>query len=137
MFALIVVSSALTFSGVRWFFSNTVMRFLSAISYNLYIWHQWISVKFKQWKIPYWTGDTPPNMMGDRVWQWKYTALILAGAFLAAILATYFIERPAAKWILKPRSHEEREPLLSVCCEELRRKTRKQGAAENENHEQQ
>lgn len=118
VFALIVVSSATTFSGVRWFFSNAVMRFLSAISYNLYIWHQWISVKFKQWKIPYWTGDKPPNMTGDRVWQWKYTALILAGAFLAAVLATYLIERPAAKWILKPRIRQEREPMVSVCCEE-------------------
>ncbi|HWQ07219.1 MAG TPA: acyltransferase [Feifaniaceae bacterium] len=118
VYALIVVSSALTFSGVRWFFSNAVMRFLSAISYNLYIWHQWISVKFKQWKIPYWTGDTPPNMTGDRVWQWKYTVLIMAGAFLAAILATYLVERPAAKWILRLRKYEEREPMVSVCCEE-------------------
>jgi peptidoglycan/LPS O-acetylase OafA/YrhL len=138
VFALIVVSSALTFSGVRWFFSNAVMRFLSAISYNLYIWHQWISVKFKQWKIPYWTGDTPPNMTGDRVWQWKYTALILAGAFLAAILATYFIERPAAKWILKPRSHAEHKPLLSVCCEELPREQAKaEERTTEENKEQQ
>ncbi|MEN6419516.1 MAG: acyltransferase [Clostridiaceae bacterium] len=118
VFALIVVSSAATFSGVRWFFSNAAMRFLSAISYNLYIWHQWISVKFKQWKIPYWTGDKPPNITGDRVWQWKYTALILAGAFLAAVLATYLIERPAAKWILKPRIQRAREPMISVCgCE--------------------
>ncbi len=118
VFALIVVSSATTFSGVRWFFSNAVMRFLSAISYNLYIWHQWISVKFKQWKIPYWTGDKPPNMTGDRVWQWKYTALILGGAFLTAILTTYLIERPAAKWILKPRIRQAREPMVSACCEE-------------------
>jgi peptidoglycan/LPS O-acetylase OafA/YrhL len=61
----------------------------------------------------------------------------LAGAFLAAILATYFIERPAAKWILRPRSHEEREPLLSVCCEELPQDNAEAGEQdEKDNHEQ-
>lgn len=114
VFALIVVSSALTFSGVRFLFSNAVMRFLSVISYNLYIWHQWIAVKLKEWKIPYWTGEKPPNMLGDRVWQWKYTVLILLGAFCAAILATYLVERPAAKWLLKARAGKKREPMLSI-----------------------
>ncbi|MEN6339570.1 MAG: hypothetical protein ABFD03_05540, partial [Clostridiaceae bacterium] len=58
-------------------------------------------------------------MTGDRAWQWKYTILIMAGAFLTAVLATYLIERPAAKWILRPRKYEERELMVSVYCEEL------------------
>ena len=119
VFALIVVSSALTFRGVRFLFSNVVMRFLAAISYNLYIWHQWIAVKFKEWRIPYWSGDTPPNMTGDRVWQWKYTALIMAAAFTVAILATYLVEKPLAKRILKLRTANSREPMISVWTEEL------------------
>ncbi len=100
VFALITVSAALTFRAVRWLFSNAVMRFLSIVSYNVYIWHQWISVKFKEWKIPYWTGDQPPNMTGDVRWQWTYTALIVAATFAAAIFATYCIEHPVAKRIL-------------------------------------
>jgi peptidoglycan/LPS O-acetylase OafA/YrhL len=119
VFALIVMSSALTFRGVRILFSNTVMRFLAAISYNLYIWHQWIAVKFKEWRIPYWSGETPPNMTGDRTWQWTYTALIMIAAFSAAILATYLVEKPLAKRILKPRTANVREPMISVWREEL------------------
>ncbi|MEA4869849.1 MAG: acyltransferase [Christensenella sp.] len=108
VFALITLSAALTFSGVRAVFSNRVMRFLSLISYNVYIWHQWISVKFKEWKIPYWTGEKPPNMTGDTRWQWTYTALILLATFAAAIAATYCIEQPLARRIMewKPKHGE-------------------------------
>ena len=105
VFAIITLSAALTFSGVRALFSNRVMRFLSVISYNVYIWHQWLAVRFKDWKIPYWTGEKPPNMTGDVRWQWTYTAIILIATFAAAIVATYCIERPLAERIMqwKPR----------------------------------
>ncbi len=122
VFALIVMSSALTFRGIRFLFSNVVMRFFAAISYNLYIWHQWIAVRFKEWRIPYWSGDTPPNITGDRTWQWTYTALIMLAAFSAAILATYFVEKPFAKWILRPRMKRLREPMISVWTEEISQK---------------
>ena len=100
VFALITVSAALTFSGIRWLFSNKLMRFLSLISYNVYLWHQWIAVRLKEWRIPFWSGDTPPNMTGDTVWQWTYTALILAATFALAIAGTYLVERPMAKRIM-------------------------------------
>ena len=117
VFALITVSAALTFSGIRWLFSNAVMRFLAGISYNVYIWHQWIAVKLKEWRIPYWTGEQPPNMTGDTVWQWRYTALILAATFGAAILATYCLERPVGEWLLR-RPARQREPLIALLREE-------------------
>ena len=115
VFALITISAALTFSGIRWLFSNKLMQFLSLISYNVYIWHQWIAVRLKEWHIPYWSGDQPPNMTGDVRWQWTYTALILLATFALAIAGTYLIEHPAAKRILawqpKPKT---REPLISL-----------------------
>ena len=118
VFAVITVSAALTFSGIRWLFSNKLMQFLSLISYNVYIWHQWLAVKLKEWKIPYWTGDNPPNMTGDTRWQWTYTALILIGTFALAIAATYLIEHPAAKriiaWQPKPQTKKKREPLITL-----------------------
>ncbi len=117
VFALITVSAALTFSGVRWLFSNAVMRFLSVISYNVYIWHQWIAVRLKEWKIPYWTGEKPPNMTGDTRWQWTYTALILLATFAVAIFATYCVERPAAVRILA-RQPKRREPMIEIVAEE-------------------
>ena len=118
VFAVITVSAALTFSGIRWLFSNKLMQFLSLISYNVYIWHQWLAVKLKEWKIPYWTGEKPPNMTGDTRWQWTYTALILIGTFALAIAATYLIEHPAAKrimaWQPKPQTKKKREPLITL-----------------------
>jgi len=108
VFALITLSAALTFSGVRALFSNVVMRFLSLISYNVYIWHQWIAVKFKEWKIPYWTGEKPPNMTGDVRWQWTYTALILLATFAVAIAATYCIERPLAEKVMAWKPERKR-----------------------------
>ena len=117
VFALITISAALTFSGVRWLFSNVVMRFLAGISYNVYIWHQWIAVKLKEWHIPYWSGEKPPNMTGDVSWQWRYTAAILVATFAAAILATYVLERPVGEWLLR-RPQQEREPLIAILREE-------------------
>ncbi len=113
VFALITVSAALTFSAVRWLFSNTLMRFLSVISYNVYIWHQWIAVRFKEWRIPFWTGEKPPNMTGDTRWQWTYTALILLATLAAAVFATYCVERPLAKKILS-RQPKHREPMIAL-----------------------
>lgn len=104
VFALLSLSSALTFAPIRVVFANPLSRFLAAISYNLYIWHQWLAVRLKEWRIPFWPGDTAPNLTGDRVWQWKYTFLVLGVSFLAAALVTYLLERPMARLIL----HRER-----------------------------
>ncbi|HAX40670.1 MAG TPA: hypothetical protein DCY10_07330 [Clostridiales bacterium] len=115
VFALVTLSAALTFSGVRWLFSNALMRYLSLISYNVYIWHQWIAVKFKEWKIPYWAGEKPPNMTGDVRWQWTYTALVLLSTLAIATAATYLLEHPAAKRILAWQpGGKKREPMIAI-----------------------
>lgn len=70
---------------------------LSGISYNFYIWHQWLAVRIKyDLRIPPWQGETPPNQLGDTGWMYTYLFLIWAVAMAAAFLATRFIERPAA-----------------------------------------
>jgi len=131
VFALITISAALTFSGVRWLFSNVVMRFLAGISYNVYIWHQWIAVKLKEWHIPYWSGEKPPNMTGDVSWQWRYTAAILVATFAAAILATYVLERPVGEWLLR-RPQQEREPLIAILREEEEAEDEQESVEPNE-----
>lgn len=100
VFMLFVIAVIFSSGWFRRIFDNRVMAFLSGISYNLYIWHQYIAVKFKELRIPYWEGDTEPNQLGDTVWQWKYLLGCLALSFLVAAAMTYLVERPLAKKIL-------------------------------------
>lgn len=101
VFVTLIISLALSPKWVRCLFSNRLMRFLAGISYNLYIWHQWLAVEIKQtWRIPPWSGDTPPNQLYNMDWMMKYAAIITVAAFAAAILATYLVEKPCANLIL-------------------------------------
>ena len=77
------------------------MHFLAGISFNLYLCHQYIAVKLKEFHIPFWEGDTPPNQLGDEVWQWKYLLLCIVISFAVAVAMTYLVEKPVAKWIRK------------------------------------
>jgi len=79
---------------------NKVMRFFAGISYNLYIWHQYISVKLKEFRIPYWEGTVAPNQLNDQPWMWKYLIICIAVSLLVAVFMTYCVEKPAAKFIL-------------------------------------
>ncbi|MBR4435250.1 MAG: acyltransferase [Clostridia bacterium] len=104
-FTVFILSSAMSARWFRALLSNPVMRFLSRISFNLYIWHQWLAVQIKyEWRIPAWTGEVPPNQTGDRVWMNKYALIITAAAFIVATLFTYLIERPASDIILGKRT---------------------------------
>ena len=107
VFMLVILTAAFSLGFFRFLFSNKLMKFLSGISYNLYIWHQWLCVKLKsEWRLPPWEGDTPPNQWNNAVgkaWSRNYAIVITLFAFGAAILATYLIEKPAAKLLTKDR----------------------------------
>ena len=113
---------SLTFCGIlmglffagRWavrIFSGRIMRFIAAISYNLYIWHQYLAVKCKGYRIPFWEGDTPPNMLGDRLWMGKYQILIIVVSLAVAAVLTYGVEKPAAAFLFKRTGVKSREGL--------------------------
>lgn len=105
LFLMILFSVILSGRYLKWLLGNRVMKFLAGISFNLYICHQYISVRLKQFRIPYWEGDTPPNQLGDKPWMWKYLILCIVVSFVVAVAMTYLIEKPLAKWILKKRNH--------------------------------
>lgn len=103
LFTVFIVGLCFSFNFIKKLFDNRLMRFIAEISFNLYIWHQFISVKLKEWKIPYWNvpdGELPQEVMGSK-WQWKYTIICWVVSIGFAILTTYLIERPAAKLINK------------------------------------
>ena len=81
---------------LRGLYSNRVVRFLSAISFNFYIWHQVLALKLKEWHIPSYAVERPQQNAGA-AWRNQYTLLCFLFAFAAALLATYLIERPIAK----------------------------------------
>ena len=82
------------------------LRFLSAISYNYYIWHQYLAVKLKEFHIPAYVSEFP-QMSEGRAWQTKYTLLCFAAAFLLSAALTYLVEKPAARALLRPRRRKE------------------------------
>ena len=100
LFLVFILSTAMSIKIFRKIFDNRLARFISTISYNLYIWHQFVAIKLKELRIPYWEGDTPPNITGDINWQWKYFILCIIVSFILACLTTYLIEKPLYKLIM-------------------------------------
>ena len=97
VFSCFILSLPFACKAFKMLFANRLMTFLAGITYNFYIWHQYIAVKLKVCRIPFWEGETPPNMTGDRVWMWKYQILIVVAALVVAVVMTYCFERPVAK----------------------------------------
>ena len=83
------------------------LRFLSAISYNYYIWHQYLAVKLKEFHIPAYTSEFP-QMSEGHAWQMKYTLLCFAAAFALSAALTYLVEKPAGRALLRLRARKEK-----------------------------
>lgn len=96
--SVFLVCGSRSIYGLRRLMSNRVVRFLSGLSFNFYIWHQLLAVQLKKWRIPAYTGDMP-NREGQQPWQDRYTLLCFLAALLVAALVTYLVEKPCAKWI--------------------------------------
>ena len=88
---------------MRKLFSNRIIRFLSGISFNFYMWHQFLALRLKAWRIPPYTGDEPFRE-GQQPWQTLYTWGCFAFAVIVAVALTYLVEKPCAKWIKKKTS---------------------------------
>ena len=88
-------------------FGNRLIRFLSAISYNFYIWHQYLAVKLKEFHIPVYVSEFP-QMSEGRAWQTRYTLLCFAAAFALSAALTYLAEKPAARALLRLRDRKEK-----------------------------
>lgn len=72
-----------------------ILAFLSKISFNLYLWHQMLTLWIKYTlRIPKWYGDTPPNIDGDSVWMHKFNLIAWTVSLIVALVVTYFIEEP-------------------------------------------
>lgn len=107
VFSCFLLALSFACRAIQFLFTNKLMKFLAGISYNFYIWHQYIAVKLKTMHIPYWEGEKPPNMTGDRVWMWKYQLLIVATSLIVGTALTYGFEKPVAKRLLEEKKRRE------------------------------
>lgn len=87
-------------AGLARALGNPVTRFLSDISYNFYIWHQFLACRLKDWHIPPSLSDLPNQAM-EQPWQTRYTLLCFFGAAALSALLTYLWEKPLQKWGLR------------------------------------
>lgn len=71
---------------------NRLMRFLSAISMNLYIWHQLLAVQMRLAWFP--DADT---LHADTPRQQAYTVLCYCVSIVVAMAATYGLEQPVTR----------------------------------------
>lgn len=74
---------------------NGVMRVLSNISFQFYIYHQLLAVQLKSRGFPPSASASP--WMDDGRWQMSYTLCCFLAALLLAALITYLFERPIAR----------------------------------------
>ena len=106
LISMLLLCATWSADALRGLLSCRPARFLSGVSFQFYIWHQYLAVKLRSWGIPASIYELP-NQEGDRPWQWKYTLLCFALALAVAMAVTYLIERPAQRWILRRRDKEE------------------------------
>ena len=87
--------------AARWMhiaLGNRAARFLSGISYQVYLWHIWIALRLKDFHIPAYATERP---MDDRAWQGPYLLLSIVLALGVATLLTHGFERPLSRFFLR------------------------------------
>lgn len=109
--ALFLVAGSQASCWFQFLFSNRIVRFLSGISYNLYIWHAHVALRLRAWHIPPYESDMPQKA-GEQPWQTLYTLLCFFAALSVSIAVTYLWEKPLSRLgthlFLKKGRHERR-----------------------------
>ena len=101
-FAALVLSAPFSLLPLRKLLGNPVTKFLGAVSMNYYLIHQTVVVHLKRIGFPPSVSDSP-NTAGEQPWQNQYTLAAFGISLLLAILVTYLIEKPAARFLTKLR----------------------------------
>ncbi len=107
--ALLLVCGSHSLNFVTRIIASKPIRYLSMISYNIYIWHAFIALRLKEWHIPPYTAANP-NQAGEQPWQTLFTWLSIFAAVAAGALATHLIEKPFAKLILRKKASAKSKP---------------------------
>ena len=94
LYSIFLIATCFSVQAWKSIFSNRFMKFLSGISFNLYIWHQFIAERLNKYLLV-------PNAVKMLVW-------MVLSVIVAWILTT-FIEKPAAGMILGKKAKKNVE----------------------------
>ena len=97
VFTVFLLGASISVKPVRKILDNRVLSAIAAVSYNLYLWHQWLIVKLCS-SFGAKSGADIAN--GGAGMQWTITIMGLVIAFIVAALITYGIEKPISRLIL-------------------------------------
>ena len=106
-FAGAVGCSVFAHKWLHMLLGNPVTRFVSVISYQVYMWHGWIALRLKEWRIPEYATERP---MDDLAWRWPYMLTCIALSLAIAVFVTYCIERPISNFCLSHTPRWARAP---------------------------
>jgi peptidoglycan/LPS O-acetylase OafA/YrhL len=102
-FTAFLLGASISAKPVRKILDNRVLAAIAAVSYNLYLWHQWLIVKL----CGAFGAKSGADIAAKGVSaQWTITITGLAIAFVVAALITYGIEKPMSRLILNTRKEK-------------------------------
>lgn len=96
----VAVGSLFAWRAWRAALANPVLLFFAYISYNWYIYHQFVARELFAHRIPPWNGNDPHF---DPGWQYAFSAVAFVASIAVAALVTYGFERPLLRWISADR----------------------------------
>lgn len=104
-FTALVLGTAIAPKPFRKILDNRVAASVAAVTYNLYLWHQWLMVRLRMRFGANSGADIADKGVST---QWTLTIIALFTAFLVAIVVTYGFEQPISRLILKNRKGSQK-----------------------------
>lgn len=96
-FTAFMLGSSISIKPVRKLLDNRVLAAIAAVSYNVYLWHQWLIV----WICGTFGAKSGLDIAnGGPGMQWSVTVTGIAAVFAVAAILTYGLEKPVSRLIL-------------------------------------
>ncbi len=96
-FTIFMLGSSISVKPFRKLLDNRILASAAAISYNLYLWHQWLIVWLCR-KLGAKSGMDIARAGANMQWSVTITGLVIA--ITVAVFLTYGLEKPISKWIV-------------------------------------